>query len=101
MQKVLAHNFALLCKERSFLAEAYEAEAIMCSDESSIISGLLVGLNAFDISIDLKTELAELDAPMRPIDYSVYLRERLPSLDDHDNNNVDVANSSLASNNDR
>lgn len=76
----------------------------MVSDESNIISGLLVGLNALDISIDLRSEVNNLDLPVtnlyhkknylkvkkemkcflirfkvRSIDYSDYLRERIIS----------------------
>jgi hypothetical protein len=36
----------------------------MISDESAIIGGILVGLNALDISIDLKTDAFNLDLPV-------------------------------------
>ena len=43
----------------------YEKESILISDESStLISGLLVGLNAFDLTIDLKSELNAFDSPV-------------------------------------
>ena len=36
----------------------------MVSDESNIVSGLLVGLNALDVSIDLRSEVNNLDLPV-------------------------------------
>ena len=36
----------------------------MLSEEASIIAGLLVGLNSFDVSIDLKSELGDIDQPV-------------------------------------
>jgi hypothetical protein len=36
----------------------------MLSEEASIIAGLLVGLNSFDVSIDLKSELSDIDQPV-------------------------------------
>ena len=39
----------------------------MLSEEASIIAGLLVGLNSFDVSIDLKSELSDIDQPVKEI----------------------------------
>ena len=36
----------------------------MVSEEAIIISGLLVGLNSFDVTIDLKSDLHDFDSPV-------------------------------------
>lgn len=45
-------------------SDFYEKESILVSEESNIIAGLLVGLNALDISIDLKSDAVNLDFPV-------------------------------------
>ncbi|CAF4160104.1 unnamed protein product, partial [Rotaria magnacalcarata] len=57
------------------LKELYERGALLLSDESIIIPGLLVGLNVLDFNLCLRE--ATLDYPIEtPIHYSLYLRER-------------------------
>lgn len=56
------------------------------SDEAAMISGILVGLNALDIAVDLRSELGNLDLPLRSVNYSIYLREKLPDLEEADEN---------------
>lgn len=53
-----------MIKKKLKKSEIYEKDSILVSDESSIISGLLVGLNALDISIDLKSDANNLDQPV-------------------------------------
>ncbi len=79
MQKRLADYFKLLVEQKQELRELYDNEALLISDEMTIISGLLVGLNVLDFNFCLKE--TALDYPMEPaIHYSLYLRERrIPS----------------------
>jgi hypothetical protein len=79
----------------------------LASDEAVIISGLLVGLNSFDVTIDLKSDLHDFDSPvilallkkimkeikfiifffkykkLKTLNYNLYLRERIPGFDDN------------------
>jgi hypothetical protein len=82
MQKDLAENFTKLVEEKDSLFEIYETEAIMLSEEANVVAGLLIGLNGLDFSIDLKSMHEGLDLPTRPVNYSRYLRERIPEIDD-------------------
>ena len=81
MQKQLANYFNLLIQEKELLAELYENEAILLSEESNMIAGLLIGLSALDISLDMKSQLDTLDAPLQLLNYSKYLREKIPDLE--------------------
>ena len=81
MQKQLANYFNLLIQEKELLAELYETEAILLSEESNMIAGLLIGLSALDFSIDMKSELDVLDEPLQLLKYSNYLREKIPELE--------------------
>ncbi|CAF1087386.1 unnamed protein product [Rotaria sordida] len=75
MQKRLADYFKILIEQKQELKEFYDNEALLLSDEISIISGLLVGLNVLDLNFCLKE--ATLDYPSETtIHYSLYLRER-------------------------
>jgi len=75
MQKHLSDYFKILIDQRQELTELYDNEAILLSDESILIPGLLLGLNALDVNLCLK-ELT-LDTPIEPpIHYSLYLQER-------------------------
>lgn len=48
-----------------YFRDIYEAESILNSDEATLIAGLLVGLNAYDVTIDLKSfNLNEFDLPV-------------------------------------
>ncbi|CAF2769712.1 unnamed protein product [Rotaria sp. Silwood2] len=79
MQKRLADYFKILVEQKQELKEFYDNEALLLSDEISIITGLLVGLNVLDLNFCLKE--ATLDYPSETtIHYSLYLRERrIPS----------------------
>jgi hypothetical protein len=75
MQKRLADYFKILLEQKQELEDLYEQEALLLSDESIIISGLLVGLNVLDFNFCLKETV--LDHPVEStIHYSLYLRER-------------------------
>lgn len=75
MQKRLADYFKVLVEQKQELKELYEPEALLLSDEISIITGLLVGLNILDLNFCLKEAI--LDVPIETtIHYSLYLRER-------------------------
>ena len=79
MQKRLADYFKILVEQKQDLKEFYESDALLLSDEISMITGLLVGLNVLDLNFCLKE--AMLDYPIdTTIHYSLYLRERrIPS----------------------
>jgi RUN and FYVE domain-containing protein 1/2 len=75
MQKRLADYFKILVEQKHDLKELYEHDALIMSDEISIVTGLLVGLNVLDLNFCLKETL--LDYPSETcIYYSLYLRER-------------------------
>ncbi len=80
MQKELAENFNSLVQAKDCLSDVYESEALMLSDEAVMISGILIGLNGLDFSIDLKSIKNTLDLPIKPVNYSTYLREKIPDL---------------------
>ena len=73
-----------------FSSDIYEKESILISEEASIIAGLLVGLNAFDVTIDIKSELNEFDLPLKPLNYSLYLREKISEINDLNENENDL-----------
>ncbi|UJR36629.1 hypothetical protein I4U23_029349 [Adineta vaga] len=79
MQKRLADYFKILVEQKQELKDFYEPQALLLSDEISMITGLLVGLNVLDLNFCLKE--ASLDQPSETtIYYSLYLRERrIPS----------------------
>ena len=79
MQKQLADYFKVLVDQKQELKEFYDNDALLLSDEISIITGLLVGLNVLDLNFFLKE--VTLDYPSETtIYYSLYLRERrIPS----------------------
>jgi len=79
MQKRLADYFKILVEQKQELKELYDNDALLLSDEISIITGLLVGLNVLDLNFCLKEAI--LDYPSETtIYYSLYLRERrIPS----------------------
>jgi RUN and FYVE domain-containing protein 1 len=79
MQKRLADYFKILVEQKQELKELYDPSALLLSDEISMITGLLVGLNVLDLNFCLKEAL--LDYPSETtIYYSLYLRERrIPS----------------------
>ncbi|KAJ8921945.1 hypothetical protein NQ315_008579 [Exocentrus adspersus] len=73
MQKKLADYLKVLIDHRDeALAEYFEPDALMLSDEAIVIIGLLVGLNVIDCNLCVKEE--DLDCPQGVIDFSLYLR---------------------------
>ncbi|XP_057660842.1 protein RUFY3 isoform X3 [Diorhabda carinulata] len=73
MQKKLADYLKVLVDHKDeALAEYFEPDALMLSDEAIIIIGLLVGLNVIDCNLCVKEE--DLDCPQGVIDFSLYLR---------------------------
>lgn len=55
MQKKLADYMKVLTDNRdSVLAEYFEPDALMMSDEAVVIVGLLVGLNVIDCNLCIK-----------------------------------------------
>lgn len=54
------------------LADFFEPDALLMSDEAFIIIGLLVGLNVVDCNLCLKEE--DLDFQQGMINFSLYLR---------------------------
>ncbi|CAF3621813.1 unnamed protein product [Rotaria sp. Silwood1] len=75
MQKRLADYFKILVEHKDELKDLYDNEALLLSDESIIIPGLLVGLNVLDYNFCLRE--TPLDYPIESIiHYSLYLRER-------------------------
>ncbi|XP_067138223.1 RUN and FYVE domain-containing protein 2-like isoform X1 [Centruroides vittatus] len=74
MQKRLADYFRFLVdKKDEILAEFYEDESLMMSEEAVVIGGLLVGLNVIDCNLCVKEE--DLDSQQGIIDFSLYLRD--------------------------
>lgn len=75
MQKRLADYFQILIEHKTELKDFYENDALMLSDESLMIPGLLLGLTVLDFNFCLKE--MNLDSPVETtIHYSLYLRER-------------------------
>ncbi|KAH1029137.1 hypothetical protein HUJ05_002434 [Dendroctonus ponderosae] len=73
MQKKLADYLKVLLDHKDeALAEYFEPDALMLSDEAIVIIGLLVGLNVIDCNLCVKEE--DLDCPQGVIDFSLYLR---------------------------
>jgi RUN and FYVE domain-containing protein 1 len=73
MQKKLADYLKVLIDQKDeALAEYFEPDALMLSDEAIVIIGLLVGLNVIDCNLCVKEE--DLDCPQGVIDFSLYLR---------------------------
>jgi RUN and FYVE domain-containing protein 1 len=79
MQKRLGDYFKILVEQKTELKEFYDTDALLLSDEITIITGLLVGLNVLDFNFCLKETI--LDYPIETtIYYNLYLRERrIPS----------------------
>jgi len=74
MQKKLADYLKVLFdqRENGILLEFYEPGALLLSDESVVLLGLLLGLNVVDCNLCLKEE--DLDSQQGVIDFSLYLR---------------------------
>jgi len=73
MQKKLSDYFRILIGNGDLLREYYECDkALLRSEESVLIVGLLTSLNVVDCNLCLKEE--DLDAAQGVIDFSLYLR---------------------------
>ena len=74
MQKKLADYIKILVDDKYLLAEYYEPEALMRSEEAVLLCGLMVSLNIVDCNICLKEE--DLDSQEGVIDLTYYLRRK-------------------------
>jgi len=74
MQKKLADYLKLLADMKDVIADFYEPEALMSSDEGTLLTGLIVSLNIVDCNLCLKEE--DLDNQEGVIDLSYYLRRK-------------------------
>lgn len=74
MQKKLGDYIKALVDKREVMAEFYEPEALLVSDEGVLLCGLLVSLNIVDCNLCLKEE--DLDNQEGVIDLSHYLRRK-------------------------
>lgn len=74
MQKKLADYIKVLVDNKELLTEFYEPEALICSEEGVLLTGLLVSLNIVDCNLCLKEE--DLDGQEGVIDLSYYLRRK-------------------------
>ena len=75
MQKKLGDYVKVLVEQREMLlAEYYEPEALLVSDEGVLLTGLLVSLNIVDCNLCLKE--GDLDGQEGVIDLSRYLRRK-------------------------
>jgi len=74
MQKKLADYIKILVDNKELIAEFYEPEALICSEEGVLLTGLLVSLNIVDCNLCLKEE--DLDGQEGVIDLSYYLRRK-------------------------
>lgn len=85
MQKKLADYLKILVDNKDLIAEFYEPEALICSEEGVLLTGLLVSINIVDCNLCLKEE--DLDNQEGVIDLSYYLR-RKEDIGRDDNNEV-------------
>merc|ERR1712013_717285 len=74
MQKKLADYIKILVDNKELVAEYYEPEALLCSEEGVLLTGLIVSLNIVDCNLCLKEE--DLDSQEGVIDLSYYLRRK-------------------------
>ena len=74
MQKKLADYIKILVDNKELVAEYYEPEALLCSEEGVLLTGLIVSLNIVDCNLCLKEE--DLDNQEGVIDLSYYLRRK-------------------------
>ncbi|RDD37184.1 RUN and FYVE domain-containing protein 2 [Trichoplax sp. H2] len=74
MQKKLSTYFLKIinCRD-NFLSEFYESYATLMHEESSVIAGLLIGLNVIDINIPMKG--INLDTQPLVINLSMYFKD--------------------------
>ncbi len=90
MKKKLADYFRILLNHKEdAMSDFYESDALMLSDEATIIGGLLVGLNIIDCNLCMKEE--DLDSQTNIIDFSKYLRDNVISYE-LDDNLPDISN---------
>jgi len=74
MQKKLADYIKILVDNKELIAEYYEPEALLSSEEGVLLTGLIVSLNIVDCNLCLKEE--DLDSQEGVIDLSYYLRRK-------------------------
>ncbi|XP_054266029.1 RUN and FYVE domain-containing protein 2-like isoform X2 [Macrosteles quadrilineatus] len=73
MQKKLSDYVKVLVDHRDdVMADFFEPDALMMSEEANVIEGLLTGLNVIDCNLCVKEE--DLDCQQGVIDFSLYLR---------------------------
>merc|ERR1719244_752180 len=73
MEKKLSEYVVCALQQSKIIKTFYEEGAIMLSEESHILAGILLGLNSIDFSFCLKGENLEIDIPA-VIDYTPYLK---------------------------
>jgi len=73
MEKKLSEYIVSALQQTKIIKTFYEEGAIMLSEESHILAGILLGLNSIDFSFCLKGENLEIDIPA-VIDYTPYLK---------------------------
>jgi len=73
MEKKLSEYVVSALQQTKIIKTFYEEGAIMLSEESHILAGILLGLNSIDFSFCLKGENLEIDIPA-VIDYTPYLK---------------------------
>ncbi|KAK7794004.1 hypothetical protein R5R35_007438 [Gryllus longicercus] len=94
MQKKLADYLKVLVDHlEDLLAEYYEPDALLMSDEAVVIVGLLVGLNVIDCNLCVKEE--DLDCQQGVIDFSLYLRSTNHSAVDSPEGELDQDNMTM------
>lgn len=73
MEKKLSEYVVSALQQTKIIKTFYDEGAIMLSEESHILAGILLGLNSIDFSFCLKGENLEIDIPA-VIDYTPYLK---------------------------
>ena len=73
MQKKLADHFQVMVENKGILGDWYDPDAVMRSEESTIIAGMLMGLNAIDYNVLMKGE--EFDKSGGVLDFVQYLKD--------------------------
>ena len=73
MQKKLADHFRVMVENRGILGDWYDPDAVMLSEESTIIAGMLMGLNAIDYNVLMKGE--DFDKSVGVLDFVPYLKD--------------------------
>ncbi|XP_014666730.1 PREDICTED: RUN domain-containing protein 3B-like [Priapulus caudatus] len=92
MEKKLAAYLSEALKQEKLLRNYYEDQAVMLTEDASVITGMLVSLNAIDFSFCLKEDdLQDLGiGHYNVIDYTPYLQFQMSSLG-HFNDTLELA----------